>query len=526
MLREKIDAAPKAKNRKATDIKRYRSDKFLDALIKSAINKFASKPRQSNIPKGLQSAYSQDTADLNKTHAVLPIGGKTRVVTFGETEEFPGRKTIVMTQPLTDFASLMNKYRHPTTVEKKGKTETMHVPLGTYWLQSAGRRQYDGGMAFMPQHEEKQVGNRLNLWNGYGVKAIKPDGTSGAAGCNLFQDFMLKVICGGNAEHFDYLRKREATILQKRVRTEIALALRTIEEGVGKSFYEVVMSHLLGNHAMHVTNPKHVIGAFNPHLESLLRLTADEALFVGNHEHRNVLFGLITDTPLTIEHKGCGVYNADNYLNMSVLSNRNHFVPVSGTARRFFIPTLSTEHMQDFAYFAAIKDQLCNEGGYEALLYHMLHEVDLKDFNVRDVPKTAGLAEQAALGRTGIDGLVEQICSTGRVPCEHWKWQGYTITSGQENGFGFYVYIGNHRDKELSSLGAFKIIRRLVKDWDCKATGQQREPGNTDKRISGLQWPPLEGLRTKFEARYGKQDWLNPEVKEWTVSNRAPTYFD
>jgi hypothetical protein len=62
---------PKARNRKATDIKRYKGDKFLDALIKSAVNKFASKPRQSNIPKGLRSAYSQDTADLNKTHAVL-----------------------------------------------------------------------------------------------------------------------------------------------------------------------------------------------------------------------------------------------------------------------------------------------------------------------------------------------------------------------------------------------------------------------------------------------------------------------
>ena len=51
-------------------------------------------------------------------HAVLPIGGKTRVVTFGELEEFPGRETIVMTQTVDDFKSLKNKYRHTYRDEK------------------------------------------------------------------------------------------------------------------------------------------------------------------------------------------------------------------------------------------------------------------------------------------------------------------------------------------------------------------------------------------------------------------------
>jgi hypothetical protein len=132
---------------------------------------------------------------------------------------------------------------------------------------------------------------------------------------------------------------------------------------------------------------------FNPHLESLLRLTADEALFVGSHEHRNALFGLITEAKLTIEPKGLGLYTADSFLNLSVTSNAAHFLPISGTARRFLIPTVSTAHMQDTVYFNAIQDQL-DDGGYGALLYHFLHEVDLAGFNVRMVPQTAGLREQ------------------------------------------------------------------------------------------------------------------------------------
>jgi hypothetical protein len=514
ILCEAIDKAPKNNTaQRAKDIRRYKTDKFLDALIKSAEDKFVSQPRNPTVPPGLRSALSVDTEELNLKHAVLPIGGKTRVVTFGELEEFPGRQTIIMTQTLQDFALLKNKYRHKT-VDKKG--EPVYVPIGTYWLQSAGRRQYDGGYAFLPMHDKQVVGDRLNLWNGYGVKPLKPDGKSGAAGCSLFLKFMCDVICGGNQQHFDYLLKREATILQKRIRTEIALGLRTEEEGVGKGFYEFVMRHLLGNHAMAVSNPKHVIGAFNPHLETLLRLTADEALFVGNHEHRNALFNLITEPKLTIEPKGCGVYPADNFLNPTIISNSKHFIPVSNTARRFFIPTLSIEHMQDFAYFTAIKNQLYDEGGFEALLYHFLKEVDLTDFNVRAVPKTAGLTEQAALGRRGIEGLVEEVCSTGSVPCEHFAWPGHSITSGHDEGFGLYAYIDKHRDRELSQLGGLKVIKQLIKDWDCKATGPRRERGSND-RTSCLQWPTLAELRDKFEQRFGSQAWLHPERTEWST---------
>ena len=321
---------------------------------------------------------------------MLPIGDKTRVVTFGELEEFPGRETIVMTQTLGDFQALHNRYRH---TYRDAKGEVKRIPLGTHWIDSTDRRQYDGGMEFMPQRAG-DFGNKLNLWRGFGVKPIKPEpGSKAEAGYQKFLEFMKVIICSGNDDDFNYLLRREATILQKKIRSEIALGLRTKEEGCGKGFYEKVMGRLLGNHTMQVTNPKHIIGNFNPHLQTLLRLTADEALFVGNHEHRNALFGLITEPKLTIEPKGCGVYQAANFLNLSILSNSDHFVPVSGTARRFFIPVVSIARMQDHAYFNDIEDDL-DAGGYEALLYYFLHEVNLDGFNVRKVPQNAGLREQ------------------------------------------------------------------------------------------------------------------------------------
>jgi hypothetical protein len=461
-----------------------------------------------------------DIARLNKVHAVLPIGGKTRVVTFGEMEEFPGRETIVMTQTFGDFASLQNKYRHEYK-DKDGKLQS--VPMGTYWLDSRNRRQYDGGMAFVPHHDEGVIRDRLNLWRGYGVAPAKPKGESGAAGCNLFLNFMRDVICSGNAEHFDYLRKREAFILQKRIRCEIALGLRTEAEGCGKGFYENSMGHLLGHHAMVITNPKHIVGAFNPHLETLLRMTADEALFAGSHDHRNALFSLITEPKLTIEPKGCGVYQADNFLNISVLSNAKHFLPISGTARRFFIPTVSPDRKGDHAYFAAIQEQL-DSGGYEALLFHFLHEVDLTDFNVRLVPQTEGLLEQRGQSLLPLDAWWCELLELGTLEGSDPDAPNCAVSNGYEYDAEYEIGFGNTQIRRIRKTGLYDQARNIeprlrYHHSDHRLGIHLSEMGASNERKvlrrRGWTFPPLSVCRAEWEKRFPKWQWRDNTITEW-----------
>jgi hypothetical protein len=506
-FREAINAAPRGDARKADDITRYLSDEYLDAIIASAIEKFGTE--------------QNDVERLNKTHAVLPIGDKTRVVTFGELPAFPGRETIVMTQTINDFRSLQNKYRHHYH-DKEGLPQSQ--PMGNHWINSTERRQYDGGMAFMPQRDG-DVGNRLNLWHGFGVKAIKPDGTSGAAGCQKFLDFMLHVICSGDAEHFDYLLKREALILQKRIRSEVALGLRTKQEGCGKGFYEKHMRHLLGNHAMQATNPEHIIGKFNPHLETLLRLTADEALFVGNHKHRNALFSLITEGDLTIEPKNCGVYQADSFLNISITSNSDHFLPVSDSSRRFFIPTVSTAHMQDSVYFADIEKQLL-EGGYEALLYHFLREVDLTGFNVRKVPQTEGLKEQRDHSLEALDFWWVELLETGVLTGSDISHPNKVVSNSYQREIRTEVAYGDKNTTQIRHVlqrglydHAKQIEPRLRNFSDHKFGSFLKEMGcdNTDRvlRRRGWTFPPLLQCRAAWEKRFPGWKWLNTQITAW-----------
>jgi hypothetical protein len=466
-----------------------------------------------------------DVARLNKTHAVLPIGDKTRVVTFGELEEFPGLETITMVQTLGDFQALHNRYRHVYT-DPKG--DVKRVPMGTHWVESPNRRQYDGGMEFMPQ-KEGDFGNKLNLWRGFGVTPTKPEpGSRAEAGCQKFLAFMRDIICSGNEVDFGYLLRREATMFQKRKRTEVAIGLKTGEEGCGKGFYEKVMKRLLGSHCMQVTNPRHIIGNFNPHLQTLLRLTADEALFVGNHEHRNALFGMVTESKLTIEPKGCGVFQVNNFLNISMLSNSEHFLPVSDSARRFFVPIASAARKQDTQYFGDLESDL-ETGGYEALLYHFLHEVDLSTFNVRQVPQSDGLLEQRDQSLDPLNAwwteLLESGVLTGADPANprcavsheyerKVEWQ--VISGGATNTHVRHVKQRGFLDQargiepKLRNVSDHRIGAFLTK-MGCKRTRVLRQ--------RGWEFPPLSKCRTEWGARYPHWKWGNSDITAWSAED-------
>jgi hypothetical protein len=470
-------------------------------------------------------AIDPDLEAMNSKHAVLPIGDKTRVVTWDEDHEFPGRKTIIRAQSFVDFKNLhSNKRKIIETKDKQGNSKELEVSLGTWWLSHPRRRQYDGGQRFMPQQDAEVVGSTLNTFEGFAVVPRKPDGGSGANGCQLMLDHGLKIMCSGNEEHWQYLLNREAWIAQNRRRSEIAAAYRTEAEGSGKGFWCNQLGRLYGRHYMQINKPEHVLGKFNPHLETLLKVCADEAIFVNDPRHRNALFSLITEPTLTIEPKNINVYSAPNYLNIDMTTNARHFVPASGSARRFFVPTVSADRVGDLAYFNQIAAQLSG-GGYEALLYHLLYEVDLRDFDVRQVPKTAGLAEQVAYSRKGLDAFVEKVCSEGRVPCPHLQWPGFSASNGQEQREGFDYFIDHHPDRELRDLGALKVKRQLREQWAC-VSGDDAKRRDAGIMIYGVKWPPLSEVRALFIQKHGPQDWLCPDVTEWPVLERTGTDLD
>src|SRR5262245_58511983 len=116
---------------------------------------------------------------MNEQFCVLPVGGKARVVSFIDDPEFPGQRIIEHAQAFEDFKKLQDREKLWVGNKIIGK--------GSWWINNGGRRQYDRGMKFMPERD-KPVAGVLNLWTGFRYPVRKPEGKSGAAGCNLFLD--------------------------------------------------------------------------------------------------------------------------------------------------------------------------------------------------------------------------------------------------------------------------------------------------------------------------------------------------
>jgi hypothetical protein len=165
------------------------------------------------------------------------------------------------------------------------------------------------------------------------------------------------------------------------------------KQGVGKTKIGEVMDSLLGVHFKRVADPRYITGQFNSHMISLLMLHADEGFWAGDKKAEGKLKDLITGDKHPIEFKGKEAFWIYNFVRLLVTGNPDWQVPAGFDERRFAVLDMGEAHRKDYPYFAAIDAEMA-AGGREALLYHLLHEVDCTKVNLRQIPHTAALLEQ------------------------------------------------------------------------------------------------------------------------------------
>lgn len=455
------------------------------------------------IQRARDATVDKDLERLNQRHAVINIGGKTKVLTWQPSFMYPGQDEAQISS-FEDFAKLLNNRSKETQVPTANGSKTISVPLGDWWLKNKWRRQYNNGFKFMPACEAVEVNETLNLWRGFGVAPF-----GAPEKCKLFLAHCLEVLCNGVQEYYAYLLRWMAFIVQFRTRTEVAVLLRSDEEGNGKGMFGRYFGTLFASHYMQVTQPNQVIGQFNPHLEKLLLLHADEALFAGDPRHRNALWSLITEPTIAIEPKGVDIYKAPNFLNLIITTNARHAVQVDSTARRIFALDVPPTKRGDHEYFVALVAEMEGEGPSALLAY--LQSLDLTGFNVRNIPKTDALEEQKSLSRHGIDAVIEELCHTGMLPCQHRHKENCTSTYGERNNEGFWAWCkANFPDLRRDSP---HILARQLK----AAYGIIMWPSG----VNYLRFPDLQDLRERFDSKHGPQDYKDCPI-DWLKEGQRP----
>lgn len=309
--------------------------------------------------------WPEDAAiqELNKKHAIIHID-QTHVLT----EKRDALMGTVFT--IESRASLKNYYEASMVIDSKGRA----VSKADLWLKSPHRRQYDG-IIFDPSkigHHEKYY----NIWRGFSKKAIQGDATK-------YWQHVRENICSNNVDYYWYVRRWLAYLFQYPDIKHTALVLCG-SQGVGKNSFVEPLGVLLGNHYVPLSSMDELTSRFNLHLQNAVLIHANEALWGGNKKELGLIKAMITEKYCLIEGKGKDRIKMQSSKHLIISSNEDWPIHIDRDDRRFFVLSVSEQHKEDHAYFAAMMQQL-EQGGYEALLYDLLHE-DLTGFNPRNFP--------------------------------------------------------------------------------------------------------------------------------------------
>ena len=141
---------------------------------------------------------------------------------------------------------------------------------------------------------------------------------------------------------------------------------------------------MLGQHYVLLSSIGELVSNFNYHLKHAVLIHANEALWGGNKKEIGTVKAMITEQRCLIEGKGKDRIMVKNFKHLILSSNEDWPVHIDADDRRFFVLRVSEKHKEDHEYFSAIQTELDN-GGYEGLLYDLLHE-NISDFNPRQLP--------------------------------------------------------------------------------------------------------------------------------------------
>jgi hypothetical protein len=245
------------------------------------------------------------------------------------------------------------------------------------WRESKNRKEFKGGVVFAPEGAPSEC---LNLYRGPAIDPKKASGT-----CVLFWQLVLNAICAGSQDHYRYVRKWLAHMVQHPEELPgVALVLRS-GQGTGKGAFTEYVGGIWGKrHAAFLNSSDRVFQRFNSILEAKIFVSCNEAVWGGNPAQAGKFKALITDEIELIERKGLETIAIRSSKRFVFSSNEDLPVPLDQDDRRVVLLNVATIYQGNHDFFTNLRIERDN-GGVEALYNELLAE-DLNGFNVRKLP--------------------------------------------------------------------------------------------------------------------------------------------
>jgi len=256
-----------------------------------------------------------------------------------------------------------------------------------YWLKSSNKNRFNN-VVFEPvpgllarDYEPFPLGaSKINTYKGLVVTPFKGD-------VKLLQDYVLNVIANGDVELADYITKWVAIMVQKPNQPgQTVLVIKSIE-GTGKTlFFSQTIGSFFGRAFFETASGEQVFGKFNNAAAEAVFINLNEAVWGGDKTAEGRMKQLATDQHITVEKKFHDAQQAINFAHVVITSNNSWAVGVGDSNRRYVVFEMAKKMPKD--YYDKYAKWL-NSGGREAALHYFLNEVDISDFDPRNIPKAA-----------------------------------------------------------------------------------------------------------------------------------------
>jgi hypothetical protein len=468
-------------------------------------------------PKGpvQKNRETDDILNLNQTHFLCEEGN--RMAIFREEWDDTLKRDVLTRLNASDFKLKFLNQKVVVGHSKKG------VPvvedLGTAWLNSEHRRQYDR-IVLQP---EGAPSNLYNLWKGWSVEP------SEAGSCELLKEHMFKNLCCDNKEAYEFLLSWCAqTVQNPQVPIGSAIVLRG-GKGTGKGTFARALGDLFGQHYQQIFRGTSLTGNFNKHLRDCILMYADEAVWAGSKQESSVLSGLITEPYLAIEGKGQDLVQCRNMLHLIIATNSEWSAPAGMDERRYLCLEVSDDKKQDIAYFNAIRDQL-KRGGSARFLWELLNR-NLENFNGHVVPQTEELARQKILSLDPwAEWWYEKLCA-GQITPRTSEWGADHASIAVYHDYVQHCRLSGARNAKSSEHLSRSLGKLLPKEMtksryrlktDLITPLDTFTPGTL---MTFWKFPPLQQCR-EFFAQKARAELNWDTVQEVISEQRAQVYDD
>ena len=453
-----------------------------------------------------ESKSEQILAKLNRDNAVVLDGGKAWVLRFEQvTHNLNGRRysyRVPIYLRTGDFRTLY--------MNRRVEIGERFVELGKWWLKHPARRQYFG-LVFEPGGEQVIEG-KFNLWTGWGVEPKRGD-------WSLMRKHIFEVLAARDEAVDAYIINWLAWAVQHPGQQPETALVFLGKRGSGRGTLGNAMCRIVGNHALHISSPHHLVGRFNAHLRQCAFLFADEAYVVADRSAEGKLKALITEATIPLEAKGRDVITVPNHLHVMMASNEDWVVPAGEIERRFEVQDVANDQAQDPTWFKPLYEQL-NAGGLEAMLFDLLNQ-NLGDWHPRQIVRTAALAAQQAESLSPFDAWWEDLLHDGYLPAGN---ADGLVVSGDYQVRKSAGYYSDDSKKTWfeKRKGLYEQARtsspELKKKTDAAFGRYLRKRGCVRERVCrqrGWKLPPLDQCRIEWKKRFPDTVWDEPNVTSW-----------